>query len=167
MRNSRTFEIKANKTKFIVSEGEPDYQRLVRCFENIAAGLFFKGHGKVFSGEFGMFLGFIKYNDERHNTFVKFIRERWKVDEHKYPIKGDNPEVFTYQMADADEHGITGLKMVFFHGTEIYLAFMPSDKEKPYLLQTDLIYKGIHSVITVGDKIFEFNKPSESKQSES
>lgn len=165
IRNSKTFVLESkNKTKFIVSQGSPDYHRLVSCFENIAAGLFFKDFGQVFSGDFKMFFGFINYTDENTNTFVKFVRDRWDIDAHKYPIKGENPEVFKYQFADADEFGIIGLKMLFYHGTEIYLAFLPSNKEKPSLLAMQLMEQGTHTILTLGDKEFEFNKPKVSSK---
>lgn len=159
MRNAKTFVLNSNKSKFVVSQGSPDYHRLVNCFENIAAGLFFKEFNKVFNGEFKMFFGFLKYADEDTNTFVKFARERWNIDSHKYPVKGDNPEVFRYQFADADEFGIIGLKMLFYQGSEIYLAFLPHDKGKPFNLGMHMMAQGVHTILTVDDKEFEFNKP--------
>lgn len=75
-----------------------------------------------------------------------------------YIEKGDNPDVFKYQFSPTDKFGMIALKMTFYFGTEVYVAFNPDNKEIPFDLGMALINDGIPTVLTLGEEQFEFNK---------
>jgi hypothetical protein len=164
IKNSKTFILESsNQRKYIVSEGNPDFERLQLCFEHIASGLYFHEFGNVFYGEIKMLFGFINYKEPNTNTLIKFIRERFKLEVKEDNKKGSNPKVFTYQFSPADEYGLIGLKMTFYEGTEIFVSFIANSKQVPYNIAHHFISNGINTVLTLGDKEFLFNKPNESK----
>lgn len=73
------------------------------------------------------------------------------------PTMGSNPEVFSYQVADPDQHGCYGMRLRFYGGIEVLAAFTPSEA-KPHDLAWMLVDKGITTVFNVGDQRFVFNE---------
>lgn len=159
MRNARYHEVKATSgKKYYIISGNPDYQRLVKCFEHIVAGLYYNEFREVFKGKFKMFLGFINYNDDDTNTLVKYIKRGFELEKLAQEEKGDNPGIFKYQFCSPDEFGLIGLKMTFYQGAEIFVSLQPHNKEIPFNLGMFLMEKGIPTTFNVGDEKFEFNK---------
>ena len=52
------------------------------------------------------------------------------------------------------------MKLVFYGGLEVYLAFIPEGAEQPTHIGFELLAHGIKSVVTLGDKAYVF-KPRE------
>lgn len=151
------FEAK-NGVKFPVILGSPDYQRLVKCFENIAYGLYFYEYKMSFKGQIKMLLGFLNYEDPDRNKFISFIKKRFEIEELALDLKGDNPDVFTYQFCKPDKFGIIGLKLTFYGATDVFVSLVPDNNEIPFDLGMFLLNKGLPIKFLLGDEKYEFNK---------
>jgi len=160
LRNHKYGKIQTTDGKFrIVSIGNPNYERLTKCLEHIAKGLYHHEFNERFKGELRMILEFIEYTDDNTQTLKKFLKRRFEVEkELNLEIKGDNPEVFYYQFHKPDKLGLVVLKTVFYGTAEAYFSFMGQDSKEPFDLVMKLISGGIHSFIELGDGKFEFNK---------
>ena len=102
IKNATLKDINLNGKKYPILYGNPDFERFIKCFENIAYGLYFHEHNVSFKGEIKMLLGFINYNDENTQTLTKFIKERFELEDLRLEIKGENPKVFKYQFCKPD-----------------------------------------------------------------
>ena len=160
LRNHKYGKIQTTDGKFrIVSIGNPNYERLTKCLEHIAKGLYYHEYNEKFHGELRMILEFIEYVDDNTQTLKKFLKRRFELEkELNLEIKGDNPEVFYYQFHKPDKFGLIALKIVFYGSAEAYFSFMDKDSKEPFDLGMKLISEGIHSFIELGDEKFEFNK---------
>jgi hypothetical protein len=160
LRNHKFGKIPSKDGKFIiVSIGNPNYERLLKCFNHIACGLYYHEYNHRFDGELRMIPEFIEYSDDNTQTLKKFLKRRFEIEkELNLKIKGDNPEVFYYQFHKPDRFGLIGLKMVFYGTAEVYVSFMGKDSEEPNDFGMKLISEGIHTIISLGDEKFEFNK---------
>lgn len=145
-----------NKYSFLY--GTPDFKRLLNCFTHIAYGLYFHESGIQFNGQITVHLGFINYNEPNHNTFVKFLRRRFEVEDLALEEKGNNPHVFTYQYCKPDQLGIIALKLNFYSKTDVFIAYKPKGIETPYHIGLELINQGVPTIFTLGDEEFVFNK---------
>ncbi len=152
-----TLKSKTGK-KYPVLYGNPNYNRLVNCFEHISYGIYFHEFGERFEGTIKMLLGFINYNDKNTQTMTEMVKEKFIVDEISKEIKGENPTIFKYQFFEPDKFGLIGMVMTFYEGTEVFVAFQPKNSDEPFDLSLALLNSGIPTLIEVGDKIFEFNK---------
>ena len=158
LKKNKSFFFKNDtKKNFPITQGIPDVQRLIKCFEHIAYGLYFHKFQKIFDGEVKVLLGFILYDDDNSQTLVDFIKEKFAIEELALQIEGVNKEVFTYQFSKEDEHGIVGLKLVFYEGADVFIAFVPNNVNTTNL-GVELVKQGIKTVFTLGDKEFVFNK---------
>ena len=157
MRNAKEGVVTVKGIKFPVVFGNPDIPRLIDCFKNIAFGLYFHEHNAVFKGEVITLMGFLNYEDENRNTLVRFIRERFTLEELVLEEKGANPKVFKYQFCSPDNLGLISLKLTFYGGTEVFIAFKPDGVKSPYSLSMDLIDHGIKTIHKLNDKEFIFN----------
>ncbi len=138
--------------------GTPDHERLEKCFKHIACGIHFHHFGCRFIGKQKILLGYLHQNDEYAKTFVQFIKDKASLELKDVSTFGSNKDVFFYQFTDPDQFGIYLLRLVFYGGIEIYISLIPSDREIPSNLAIELMKRGIHTVITFGDKQYEFNK---------
>lgn len=158
IRNAKNKTVKIEGYEFPVCWGTPDYFRLIDCFRNIAYGLRFHEFKTVFFGDVKVLLAFVNYTSKNTNTFVKFMHKRFEMEELAEEIKGDNPEVFQYQFCKPDEFGLRSLKLTFYAGTIVYVAFQPIGTELPNNAGIEFINNGIHTVFELGDEQYEFNK---------
>jgi hypothetical protein len=142
---------------FGVIWGTPDYERLERCFENIARGLFYHHFNSRFIGELRVVMGYLKYDDKNSTTFTRFLKHRAEVDLRARERLGKNPNVFFYQFSDTDAGGLFMLKMCFFEGADIFVAFQPEGTRAPYNLGLGLIEGGIKTIVNLEGKSYEFN----------
>lgn len=158
MRNLKAINIKTiDGYEFPVLFGHPDRSRLVRCFEHIIRGLFYHEHQERFEGEVKMSLGFIHDTKKDNQTFLEFIRKRFELEDLRLEIKGNNPEVFTYQFCSADNNGVIGFKLIFYGGTEVFGAMIPEGTQIPNDLAFQLMTSGIPITFTLGEEEFHFN----------
>lgn len=138
--------------------GTPDRARLEKCFEHIAYGIHFHHFKDRFNGKLKILLGYLHHEEGNAKTFVRFIKDRASIDLNGIDRIGKNQEVFYYQFSQPDQFGIYLLLLVFYGGIEIYISFLPSDQEIPARLEFELMNRGIHTILTLGDNIYEFNK---------
>ena len=52
-------------------------------------------------------------------------------------------------------------QLTFYGGLRVYLAFQPEHAKPPANLTAELIAGGIPTVITLGEKTYEFNQTNE------
>jgi len=161
-RNAKDYFFKVDeRATLFFSVANPDYKRFVRCFENIAAGLYFHEFKAVFSGRIVMHFGFVNYEKKDHNTFVSFLRNKFIQETNGSELKGNNREVFAYGFSPIEENSIKCLKLLFYESADVYLAFIPDGIPQPSNIATELINKGVQTTITLGEKEFRFNFPSQ------
>lgn len=142
----------------IVSIGNPNSERLLRCFKHIAYGLYYHEFRKKFDGKLQVILGFVEYLDNNAQTMKYFLKRRFEVEEKlNLEVKGDNRDIFYYQFHKPDEFGLIGLKMVFFGSAEAYFSFIEKDSY-PCNLGVELISRGFPVTIKLPGEKFEFNK---------
>jgi hypothetical protein len=155
------FDSTATSNEFIeVIWGTPDFARLTRCFEHVAFGLHRHHFRERFSGRIQVHLGYIAWETPNAQAWNAFIRDRAAIDLEGKLRLGSNQDVFWYQMTDADQFGLYLARLCFYGGLDVYAGFAPSEAKYPENLATALIANGIRTVITLGDRFYEFNAES-------
>lgn len=158
IRNPKIALIRTHEEKeFAIIFGNPDFKRLLKCFEHIAYGLFYNEFSDSFNGKIRMILGFINYTDPYMQTLVKFMQNRFDLEELALEIKGKNPDVFTYQFCDPDKFGLIGLKLTFYRSSEVYISFHPEGTKEPFDLGIEFMRSGIPTIIKLDGKEYRFN----------
>ncbi len=137
--------------------GETNINRLNSCFESIAFGLYYAEYDKIFKGKVKVANGFSEIASKNHDSFLKLLDYSFENDKSKRAIKGENKEVFYYQFTDPDKFGLISLRICFYGGLFVYIAFMPEDANEPYDLAIDLANRGIKTIFKLGDSEVEFN----------
>lgn len=137
--------------------GTPDVQRLKRCFTNIGFGLHQHHFHSRFAGRIEVLLGYLFHSDHNAKTLVEFIRDRSAMDLEGMPRLGSNQDIFYFQVTNSDQFKLFLMKLVFYGGLEVYLAFIPEGVGQPTHLGFELLKHGIKSVVTLGDKAYVFN----------
>lgn len=147
-----------DENKFIeILWGTPDYERLINCFSHIAYGIYYHHFKQKFNGELKPYLGFLHTNEQNPKAFKAFIKEKVRVELADEPKYGDNLEVFYYQFTKPDNFGIFLVKLCFYQNVDVFVSYMPSGSQKPTHLGFELMKRGIKTIITLGDKEYEFN----------
>lgn len=139
--------------------GEVNLERLNRCCEHIACGLYYYEFKKVFEGEVRLILSPMIHDDPSQREFVgllKVLAEKEGANDIS-KIKGANPDIFKYVFLPPDRYGFFSLKMTFYQGTEIFVSFQPKVMEKPFGFVSSLIRAGIDITIKEGGQEFHFN----------
>lgn len=158
LRNHKYGIVKINDEEKLISVGYPDAERLAKCFEHIAHGLYYDKFGKRFIGEIFMINGFIDYKDSNQQMLKKFMKRRFELETVlNEDFQGENPAVFYYQFHKPDEHGLIAVKMVFYGTAEVYVCFKTKEIEMPHNLTMELISGGVKTIMTLGDEEFPFN----------
>jgi hypothetical protein len=144
--------------KFPVLVDRPDFNRLHSCFQHIACGLFYYKFGKRIDGECHVLIDFLTYDNERMETYKLLCRKRTEVEPNKPKIEGANPEIFQYEFFEPDEFGLISLRMTFYQGAKVFVAFQDITSKKPFFLTAELINAGIKTFVNFDDGTqFEFN----------
>jgi hypothetical protein len=152
------FQIGLDDNKFIeVLWGTPDIERLNSCFQNIAYGLHLHHFGRRFVGSTRIHLGYLHYNKGNPDTWNRFLRERAELDLNDKPYQGANPDVFQYKVSDVDNFGLYLMKLYFYGGIEVYIAFIPEGVQVPQNPVELSLKAGIPAIISVKDKAFYFH----------
>ena len=141
--------------------GTPDLERLHKCFVHIGHGLHQHHYRSRFTGRITVLLGYLFHTDHNSKTWVDFIRERVEIDLKDKPRLGSNQEVFYYRVTEPDQFKIFLMHLVFYGGLNVYLAFVPQEATPPANLTMELMARGIRTIVTLGDKAYEFNPKSE------
>ena len=146
------------RNKFVdILWGTPDVDRLKRCFEHIAHGLHWHHFGRHAPGLVKVHLGFLAYHEARAGTFNAFIARAIERDLEGKERLGSNPDVFSYEVTAVDQQGCYAMRLRFYGGLQVFLAFTPTT-ERPFHLGWMLVEKGLTTVFKVGDDRFVFNE---------
>lgn len=137
--------------------GTPDYARLTHCFECIAFGLYFQQFRTRFCGKLRVQVGFLHQSEQNPASFSRFIKHRAELDLNAADRLGRNPEVFFYQFSEPDEFGLRLLKMCFYGGLDVFVAFVAEGLKPPEILVMKLIAAGVETHLTVGNEVYKFN----------
>ena len=149
-----------NKFHEVIS-GTPDVARLHSCFVHIGHGLHQHHFRNRFVGRITVLLGYLFHSDHNSKTWVAFVHERAEIDLKDKPRLGSNQEVFYYQITEPDQASLFLMRLTFYGGLIVYLAFIPQDAKKPTHLGLELMAQGFRTILTIGDKEYEFNPKSE------
>jgi hypothetical protein len=117
----------------------------------------YREFGRPFDGRFKVFLGHLRYSDSNSAQFAKFIKDRIDLDSRDRPRIGQNPDVFFYQISGEDQFGLSSIRLCFYGGIEIFVAVIPQGKDVQPDIGMLLISKGVKTILTLGDKEYEFN----------
>ncbi|AZR80827.1 hypothetical protein [Thiomicrospira sp. S5] len=137
--------------------GTPDYQRLIKCFEHIAMGIYRHHYGTNFKGKVKPYLGFLHSNEPNPKAFKELIQHKTAKELENQPKLGSNQEVFYYQYTTPDQFGIFLVKLSFYENVDVYVSYLPEGVEKPSHLGFELVNRGIKTIINEDGKSFEFN----------
>lgn len=85
-------------------------------------------------------------------------RKRFETEPNKPKREGTNPEIFRYEFLEPDEFRLIPLRMTFYDGTSVFVAFQGTDDKEPRNLITELIHSGVKTIVTFKNiSAFEFN----------
>lgn len=132
--------------------GNPDYKRLITCFEHIAYGLHYHHLKKRLRGKVKVLLGYLHSEDENNNNFVQFIKHQSKIDLKDVPLCGANKDIFSYQFSEPDHYGTYLVLMRFYGGIDVYASFLPEDKPEVYDLGIAIANASDEIIFKVEDK---------------
>ncbi|MCL5021908.1 MAG: hypothetical protein M1497_00800 [Nitrospirae bacterium] len=150
--------IEMAENKFIdVIWGTPDAKRLMKCFDHIARGVHVNHFNSRFDGRVHVHLGFLTYNKGNPQAWNDFVRRKTEIELDGKPSYGANPDVFFYQVTDVDEFGLFLFRFCFYGGLNIYTAMWPTTSSPPNNFAIDLMNRGIKTIVSLGDKKYEFN----------
>jgi hypothetical protein len=133
--------------------GSPDHDRLKRCFEHIARGLYYAENKKVFNGKCVVFLGFLKYKEGNFEQ-IKILLNKMIVVQAKgdhFKTKGANPEIFKYQFSVKDQFGMICVKITFYEGAYVWISFQDKDAKPQNDLAANLLADGHQVTYTFPD----------------
>lgn len=137
--------------------GTPDLERLKKCFVHIGHGLHQNHFRSRFVGRITVLLGYLFHTDYNSKAIVEFVCERAQIDLQDKPRLGSNQEIFYYQVTEPDQFKLFLIRLTFYGGLHVYLAFEPQDANPPSNLGMELMARGVRTIITLGDKTYEFN----------
>jgi len=157
---SKNIKIEVENNQFVdVIIGTPDVLRLKNSFEHIAYGVYYHHFNKRFNGILKIFMGFLHYSRQNDKNHKDIIQKKINYEAKNKQRFGKNQNVFYYQFLDVDEQNILPLKLCFYDGVEIYVAFAPKDFEPSgnMVLMSNLINDGMKCIIKEDGKTYEFN----------
>ena len=155
-RQVHRFELGPNRFHEVIW-GTPDVERLRRCFDHIGHGLYFHHFRKRFEGEITVVLGYLFHSEHNAKTWIELVEARTELELKDKPSFGSNPDVFYYQVTEADQFRRFAMRLAFYGGLRVYLAFRPKDAAQPGNLVTELIAGGIQTEVTLEERSYVFN----------
>lgn len=157
--NRKHFIVRLANNKFIeVIRGTADYRRLEKCFEQIAFGLFFHQFKKRFAGQLKVQMNYLDFEKKDDATLAQFLKRRVELELNDKERFGKNPAVFFYQFTNPDQFGLFAVRLCFYEGVEVLVAFKPDGTETPFVLGLELMKRGIKTVIELDGKEYKFNE---------
>ncbi len=106
-------------------------------------------------------MDFLTFDNEEAEKFKLLCRKRFEYEPLRPVDEGTNPEIFRYDFLDPDKHGLIAMRMVFFEGVTVFVAFVPKGP-KPFYFESALIEAGISTIISFPDgTAFSFNERRE------
>jgi hypothetical protein len=139
MRDAKSLDLVApGGTRFPVLVGEPDLPRLCRSLEAVARALFYHAKGERFVGTVTVMPCFINFDRCGSLSLIQLIGKRMMDQErHAWKVRGDNPEIFAFQIGPVDQYGFTPMVMTFYAATEVMVAFQPEGVAAPHRSLSD------------------------------
>ncbi|MFM5708872.1 hypothetical protein ACET7C_03195 [Aeromonas veronii] len=137
--------------------GTPDYDRLIKCFEHIAMGIYRHHFDEKFQGKVKPYLGFLHTNEQNPAEFKKWMLHKAGKELAHCQKYGSNSSVFYYQYTDPDKFGLYLVKLCFYENVDVYVAHMPEQAKVPTMLAMELMNIGIKTFVHEDGKVFEFN----------
>lgn len=158
MKDQRWDILEFSPNKFLdVVWGTPDHERLNRCFDRIARGLYLHRFGRQFRGTTKVMLGYLQSDAPNPAEFQRFVRDKLALELQGKSRLGDNPEVFSFQFTEPDQFGLISLHLQFYGGLDIYTGLIPQATALPFNLGIELMNRGIHTVFLLGEREYHFN----------
>lgn len=154
VKNRKNLKIDLGDNKFLHAiAGTPDIERLDRCFNHIARGIYRHHFNRNFTGAIKTLLGFIMVVDDAgRSSLHQFLLARARRDIQDKPRYGANQEVFYYQLVEPDQFGLELINLCFFENIQIFCALQPENVETPSHLGFELMKRGIPVTFTLDDK---------------
>lgn len=141
--------VDGRKSEIVI--GRPNVERLNQCFDRIVRGLYFHEFKRKFYGKINMHYGFVAHSHPGRAEFSEFLKARVELDLAKITQKGENPEVFFYQINEPDENGLILMRLCFYEKLDVYAALLP-EGAKFYNLAFDLMMRGIPTTLKMPDR---------------
>ena len=132
--------------------GTPDKDRLTSALEAIAYGLHLHHFEQRFVGRVKVHFGYLRYEEGNSREWNSFIQERCALDLEGKPVQGANPGVFQYQVSDKDQYGLYIMRLKFYGGLDVYVAFIPEGTQLPQSPIELSLRAGLKTIVTLGDK---------------
>ena len=143
---------------FPIVVGRPHFDRLRTCFHHVSCGLYYHKFNRVFDGQCHIIMDFITYEDAEAEKYKLLCRKRFEMEPNQPKREGNNPEIFRYEFVAPDEFGLIALRMTFYEGASVFVAFQGKEATEPRNIITELIRSGVKTVVTFKDgSEFEFN----------
>jgi len=108
-----------------------DNKRFLKSLDWIARGLFRHQFSRRFNGKCSLLPDFTLYagseDDVKRNDIQSGATSYVRPHFDELEQLGDNPEVFRYCFGDPDERGLIPMRMSFFDGSNVYVAYIPEN----------------------------------------
>ncbi len=108
-----------------ILRGTPDFPRLIRCFENIAHGLYYHHFKKPFDGRIFCIIDFVTYMNEMAEKWKLIYRKVFELEAHEFKMEGNSPQIFKYLITKPIEDGAFGMRLIFYEGAMVSVSFHP------------------------------------------
>ena len=151
--NRQEFQINIGNNRFINAiAGTPDLERLKKCFEYIARGIYRHHHQRTFFGKVKSIESFLIVKDDSRKQLQRFLLDRARRDILWTEPHGENPDVFCYEIIEPDEFGLELVGLKFYGHIEIYCAMIPEGIDEPNHLGFELMKRGMPVTFTIDEK---------------
>jgi hypothetical protein len=154
----RTVDVDKTNKFLVVILGTQGYNRLEKCFDHIARGLYFHHFNRQFHGRMKIVFGHLLHPDKNSNSFVQFVNHKAEFELREIERCGSNQTIFFYQFTPPDNNGLFLLRLCFYEGVNVFVSLMPTGASTPFDLGMKLIGSGIKTCIMVEDKEYWFNE---------
>lgn len=156
--DAKQFNFKTeNDTVYPLLAGRPNIERLSRCIEQIACGLYFHEFKKTFKGQIRIVYEFLQYKDQNIDKLKSYFKDVFDSAVDEFPQKGENRKVFYYQLIPTNDLGITGIRLTFFEGTHFFISLQNENSPEAFDLGFKMIEGGFKTTIKHNGKDYDFN----------
>ena len=118
-------------TKFPILVGEANMPRLIRALDSVARGYFHARHER-FIGKVHVLPMFVRFPRDADLTVTQQLADLLASQERNWTEYGTNPEIFRFQIAPTDQYGLSAMRMTFFRGSVVHVAFQPEGVSPPF-----------------------------------
>lgn len=104
-----------------------DNRRFLRALDHVARGLFRHEFRQRFEGRCSILPDFMLFAERQMNERNAYALGQVKPAFDSQLPKGSNREVFNYTFLPRDDQGKVALRMQFYRGSNVYVAFHPEE----------------------------------------